>query len=176
MSDAFEHLADPEAVIIECGRLLKPGGRIFISFPPYGHPYGEHLTDLIGIPYVQLFFSEADMTAAYARLAEDLPADRHPNGAERVAFRFTKDADGTLRNTYINKMTLKRFEEIRGRIAAQQKDGTARLKTVLYREKPLRAWLLPLAKLLGIKEHFVRMAVCVLEKPDANISVSTQCI
>ncbi|MBR5730648.1 MAG: class I SAM-dependent methyltransferase, partial [Firmicutes bacterium] len=50
MSDAFEHLADPEAVLIECGRLLKPGGRIFISFPPYGHPWGEHLTDLIGIP------------------------------------------------------------------------------------------------------------------------------
>lgn len=171
MSDAFEHLKDPETVLAECLRLLRPGGRVFISFPPCGHPYGEHLSDLIGIPWVQLFFSETDMTAAYASLAAALDEETGSgktarpsvSGEERIAFRFTKDADGTLRNTYINRMTLKRFRKIRD-LFSSPSGGQKPFRLALYREKPLRGWLLPLAKLPGIKEYFVRMAVCVLEK------------
>ncbi len=183
MSDAFEHLKDPEAVFTECLTLLRPGGRVFISFPPYGHPYGEHLSDLIGIPWVQLFFSEADMSAAYASLAEDLDkevstgktARPSVSGAQRIAFRFTKAADGSYRNNYINRMTIKHFRRILEQFAsvpdsipfgrgAAPSGGRKPFRLVLYREKPLRGWLLPLAKLPGIKEHFVRMTVCVLEK------------
>ena len=169
MNDAFEHLADPEAVLAECARLLKPGGRMFMNFPPYGHPYGEHLSDLIGIPWVHKLFPEQQCLEAYRTLAEQLDengqTDRNPgpvvNGAERIALRLSKDESGALKNSYINKMTLKRFSEIRSRAVPQ-----LGLKPVLYREIPLRKWLAPMAKLPGIKERFVRMAVCVLEKTD----------
>ena len=69
--------------------------------------------------------------------------------------------------TYINKMTLRRFKEILGRVSGWpsiQSTGTLPFRTLLYREVPLRRWLAPLAKLPGAKEHFVRMAVCVLER------------
>lgn len=181
MNDAFEHLADPEAVLAECGRLLKPGGRVFINFPPYGHPYGEHLSDLIGIPWVHRLFPEKDCLEAYCQLAEELDAETEQyepaeqpetenavkdkagrpavSGAERIAFRLSEDENGELKNSYINKMTLKRFKTIREGIASQ-----GSLRVILYKERPLRKWLAPLAKIPGIKENFVRMAVCVLEK------------
>ena len=161
MNDAFEHLADPEAVLAECMRLLKPGGRVFLNFPPYGHPYGEHLSDLIGIPWVHKLFPEEQCLKAYELLAEQLDesSGKTPgpsvSGAERIKLRISRDESGALKNSYINGMTLKRFDKIRSGCA---------LKTVLYRELPLRKWLLPLAKIPGIKECFVRMAVCVLEK------------
>ncbi|MBQ3931611.1 MAG: class I SAM-dependent methyltransferase, partial [Firmicutes bacterium] len=177
MNDAFEHLADPEAVLAECARLLKPGGRVFINFPPYGHPYGEHLSDLIGIPWVHRLFPEQQCLEAYRRLAEELDEDVQSDktggaadtetsvpavsGAERIAFRLSEDENGALKNSYINKMTLKRFKMIREGLAAQ-----GSLRVVLYKEKPLRGWLAPLAKIPGVKENFVRMAVCVLEKTD----------
>ena len=186
MNDAFEHLADPEAVLAECARLLKPGGRVFINFPPYGHPYGEHLSDLIGIPWVHRLFPEQQCLEAYRRLAEELDenvqsgktdgaADTETSvpavsGAERIAFRLSEDENGALKNSYINKMTLKRFAKIRKKLATQASGAAGStsaqgsLRVVLYKEKPLRGWLAPLAKIPGIKENFVRMAVCVLEK------------
>ena len=188
MNDAFEHLADPEAVLAECARLLKPGGRVFINFPPYGHPYGEHLSDLIGIPWVHRLFPEQQCLEAYRRLAEELDEDVQSDktggaadtetsvpavsGAERIAFRLSEDENGALKNSYINKMTLKRFAKIRKKLAAQASGAAGStsaqgsLRVVLYKEKPLRGWLAPLAKIPGVKEIFVRMAVCVLEKTD----------
>lgn len=210
MNDAFEHLADPEAVLAECKRLLKPGGRVFINFPPYGHPYGEHLSDLIGIPWVHRLFPEQQCLEAYRQVAEELDenvqsgktggaADMETSvpavsGAERIAFRLSEDENGALKNSYINKMTLKRFKRIREELAAQMSaaaDGAVAqghgdtgkpsahgsgktggtpaqgsLRVILYKEKPLRGWMAPLAKIPGVKENFVRMAVCVLEKND----------
>ena len=52
MNDAMEHVDKPEAVLAECARILKPGGRLFVNFPPYNHPFGAHLSDLIGMPWV----------------------------------------------------------------------------------------------------------------------------
>ena len=184
MNDAFEHLADPEAVLKECARVLKPGGKVFINFPPYGHPYGEHLSDLIGIPWVHKLFPEQQCLEAYKALAEELDAgtaqDEKPavSGAERIAFRLSEDENGALKNSYINKMTLRRFKEIlktlqsEGQRAARTSSpeapgntsSAAGLRLRMYKELPLRKWLTPLAKIPGIKESFVRMAVCVLEK------------
>ncbi|MBR7114124.1 MAG: class I SAM-dependent methyltransferase, partial [Firmicutes bacterium] len=46
MNDFMEHTGDPEATLREAMRLLAPGGRCYINFPPYGHPYGAHMSDL----------------------------------------------------------------------------------------------------------------------------------
>src|SRR5437867_8446147 len=42
--DSFEHFADPAAILRQMRALLKPGGRVLVSFgPPWGHPLGGHL-------------------------------------------------------------------------------------------------------------------------------------
>ncbi|MGN0986092.1 MAG: class I SAM-dependent methyltransferase [Candidatus Enterenecus sp.] len=150
MNDAMEHVSRPDLVLAEVRRILKPGGRLYVNFPPINHPFGAHLSDLIGIPWVHLFFSEDTLVAAYKELCRTVP-----DGDERVAFRISKDENGREYFSYINHMSIKRFHALR--------DGCG-LRQVYYREVPLRNFLKPLARFPLTKECFVKMVVCVLEK------------
>lgn len=150
MNDAMEHVADPAGVLRECARLLRPGGRLFVNFPPYYHPYGAHLSDRIAMPWVHLFFSERTLIAVYERLCQPLP-----DGQERIALRISRDGSGREYFSYVNKMTLRRFRALR---------RAAPLEQEYYREVPLRPFLAPLAKCPGLRELFVKMAVCVFTK------------
>jgi SAM-dependent methyltransferase len=41
--DSFEHFGRPEEVLNEMSKLLKPGGKVLVSFgPPWYHPKGGH--------------------------------------------------------------------------------------------------------------------------------------
>lgn len=150
MNDAMEHVARPEEVLTECLRVLAPGGKLFVNFPPINHPFGAHLSDLICIPWVHLFFSERTLIEAYKELCKTVP-----DGDERIAFRISVREDGSEYFSYINHMSIKRFDRI------LQKKGI----TPAYRAHiPLRGFLRPLSKLPLLKECFVKMVVCVLEK------------
>ena len=150
MNDAMEHVANPEAVIDECMRVLSRGGRLFVNFPPINHPFGAHLSDLIYIPWVHLFFSEATLVESYKELAKTVP-----DGDDRIAFRISKRADGSEYFSYINHMSIKRFN----RILKEKGITPAYLKHI-----PLRNIVKPLAALPLLKECFVKMVVCVFEK------------
>ena len=150
MNDAMEHVDDPEGVLAECRRILKPGGRLYVNFPPYNHPFGAHLSDVIGIPWVHCFFTERTLIASYKELVAD-----KPDAADRVSFRISKHPDGREYFSYINKMTLHRFKRI---------SAASGLKAVYYKEVPLRAQFAWAAKVPLWREWLVKMAVCVLEK------------
>ncbi len=150
MNDFMEHISEPEPALQEALRVLRPGGRIYINLPPYYHPTGSHMADVIGIPWVHVFFSERTLIEAYKELVRGLPDEQ-----QRLELRFSKDANGVEHFTYINKMTIRRFRRIRAKLDPPP---------IYYHEIPLRKFLTPLAKLPGIKEFFVRMCVCVVEK------------
>ncbi len=149
MNDAMEHVAEPEAVLCEILRVMKKGGKLYINFPPYHHPFGAHLSDAVNIPWVHLFFSEKTLIEGYKELVKD-----KPDGQSRIEFRIS-EKDGKEYFSYINKMTLKRFGKIKKALG---------LNCVYYEEIPLRGFLAPLAKMPVLKEMFVKMAVCVVEK------------
>ena len=69
--------------------------------------------------------------------------------------RLSTDEHGEEYFGYINKMKLKRFKDILKRLD---------LRPVYYREVPLRPYFSLLAKLPVLKEVFVKMVVCALEK------------
>lgn len=150
MNDAMEHVDEPEKVLEECYRILKKNGKLYLNFPPYNHPYGAHLSDAIGMPWVHVFFSEKTLIETYKELVKDLP-----DGKERIEFRIAAKSDGTEYFSYINKMTIKRAKKIL---------NNSRFKTVYYSEEPLRGIFKYPAKLPFFKEFLVKMVVCVLEK------------
>ena len=150
INDAMEHVDRPDLVLAEVRRILKPGGRLYVNFPPYYHPFGAHLSDLIAIPWVHMFFSEDTLVAAYKELCKTVP-----DGADRIAFRISTNKQGKEYFSYINHMTIKWFDRLRVQ---------AGMKQAYYREVPLRGFLKPLAKLPLLKECFVKMVVCVFEK------------
>jgi len=42
LRDVLEHIPDYESILSKARECLNPGGRIFISFPPYYSPFGGH--------------------------------------------------------------------------------------------------------------------------------------
>lgn len=105
---------------------------------------------VIGIPWVQRFFSDKTLIAAYKDLVKD-----KPDGEDRIHFRIGLNEKGEEYFSYLNKMTIKRF-------AGLKADSGFHVK--YYNEAPLRSFLKPLC--FGpFREYFVKMVVCVLEKP-----------
>ncbi|MGH9631433.1 MAG: class I SAM-dependent methyltransferase [Bryobacteraceae bacterium] len=108
--DAFEHFADPAAVLDEMWGLLKPGGTVLASFgPTWYHPLGGHLFSVF--PWAHLVFSESGLI----RWRSDIRRDG--------AARFSEVAGG------LNRMTIGRFE----RIVRSSRFRLARLETVPIR-------------------------------------------
>lgn len=150
MNDFMEHVSDPERTLREALRLIRPQGAIYINFPPYYHPTGAHLSDVVNMPWVHLFFTEKMLVNAYRDLVKGMPDEE-----ERIALRISKKENGDEYFGYINKMTLKKFKGILKRVG---------VTPAYYREVPLRGWLAPLAKLPVLKEMFVKMGVCIIKK------------
>lgn len=150
MNDFMEHVGDPEKVLVEAKRIVKPGGRIYINFPPYYHPFGAHLSDVVNMPWCHMFFSEKTLIQTYKDLVKNLP-----DGADRIKFRFSTDENGKEYYSYINKMTIKRFKKILNKL---------RISPIYYNETAVRNVVKPLAKLPLTKEMFVKMVTCVIEK------------
>ncbi|MFY8000862.1 MAG: class I SAM-dependent methyltransferase [Candidatus Kapaibacteriota bacterium] len=58
LRDVIEHLDDTRLALANIQRLLKPGGFLFVEFPPYNSPFGGHqhlLRNTLGrLPYTHL--------------------------------------------------------------------------------------------------------------------------
>ena len=60
--NAFEHFADPDAVLREAIRVTKPGGTIYLLFGPlYWSSYGLHALRSICVPFCHLLFDRASL-------------------------------------------------------------------------------------------------------------------
>ncbi len=79
--DAFEHVAQPDRVLLEAARVTKPGGHVLLEFGPlYFSPRGQHVYRSIRVPYCHVLFPPADLQE-FSRQRGFEPIDfSHVNG------------------------------------------------------------------------------------------------
>ena len=110
--DVLEHIMSIEVIIREWRRILAKGGRIYVWWQPYFHPYGHHLMAYMPLPWAHVLFSSKTIGLACKRIF-DMPdyvprywdLDEHGNKKNKV-FTGTRDMGG------VNGLTIARFEQL----------------------------------------------------------------
>lgn len=93
--NSFEHYEEPLTIMVFWKKILKPKGKIYITFgPPWYAPYGSHSHFFTKLPWVNLLFNESTVMKVRSHFRSD--------GAKRY-----EEVEGGL-----NKMTVRKFQEI----------------------------------------------------------------
>ena len=158
-TDAMEHFGDPAAALHELARVARPGGTLFLTFPPFRSAWGAHLYDHLRIPWCQLLLPRRLLYAALERATLDAERRRDPAGAEaraRESFRAAVD----FYEHALNGMTVARFRDL---VRREPRVRARRIVGV----PPRGAALAPLARLPGLEELLSGLAVAELERVTA---------
>lgn len=168
----FEHLDDPWEALNECARVVRPGGRVLLRFPPYHSAWGAHLDSWIRLPWCQVFFSERTIINVVNRLET----------SQRLNEQFAEFARLDLRGLkslpHVNRLTLREFRAMLRHLPLRV--AHLKLLPAAYRFLAQRGMEGPFLKRLTVKalaltlraltrvpllqELVVTKIVCVLEK------------
>jgi SAM-dependent methyltransferase len=143
--NAMEHFPEPDAIVREMSTLLKPGGKILLTFgPPWYAPYGSHMQFFCRVPWLNLWFSERTVMRVRAQYRND------------GATRYESVESG------LNRMSIRKFE----RIMAQSGLRVARAKYTCVKQ------FNGLARIPGLRELVINHVTVVLERPAGPASAS----
>jgi SAM-dependent methyltransferase len=111
--DVFEHVSEPAAMLEECYRVLKPGGKMIIGTWGWHHPFAPHLWSTMPVPWAHVFFSERTMLRTCRRVYNSswyVPTmhDLDESG-RKVVGKFTNE---TISTDYLNKLLVKDFVKV----------------------------------------------------------------
>ncbi|MEP0393414.1 MAG: class I SAM-dependent methyltransferase [Erythrobacter sp.] len=69
--DCLEHVMDPESILADWERVLRPGGRVLIEWFPFKGPWGPHMEALIPLPWAHVLFGEKAMFRTAQAIYDD---------------------------------------------------------------------------------------------------------
>jgi hypothetical protein len=157
---------DPAKTLLECRRVLKPGGRMFLVFPGYFQPLEHHLSLATRAPFIHYVFGGDTLVRAYHEILE----------ARGDAAAWYKRSSPSLepweRGNTINGLTLRTFrrlvEQSDLRVVLQSHQplgGVGRRAVTDKRVRVVSRLLRPLAQLPLLEEAFLHRIAVVLGKP-----------
>lgn len=147
MDDVLEHVIDPQSVLQECSRVLRPGGVVLASFPPYYCVYGgSHLEGYATrFPAMNLLFSTRALRSATEIYLEQQGVDRRPYLREVPTDKLWNQ----------NGLTIRRLRDILARIPLEQ-----RIEYIGLRDRRKASARDPLpAPVFGLFERVARVPV-----------------
>jgi ubiquinone/menaquinone biosynthesis C-methylase UbiE len=162
--DVFEHVQDPKQVLLECHRVLREHGRLFLAFPSYFGPVDHHLSLVTLTPFVHVIFNKKDVIAIYNEIIDE-------RGDEASWYkRQHRDLEPWEQGNTINGTTARKFrhmiKDMNWNIVAEHHlpilGGMSKKYPVL---KLIRYIIIPLARLPGFEECLSTRIVYILEKP-----------
>jgi len=109
--DVIEHLGEPAAVLCECARILREGGRVLVGFPPYRSPWGGHLFSHVPVPWVHLLFRDREVLDLWREVHAEAAARGEVRCSSRRA-RAIIEAESTAALWDCNGMTVGRFLDL----------------------------------------------------------------
>jgi len=154
LNDAFEHLERPAEAMLECWRLLEPGGTMQLVFPPFGSPWGGHLFAYVTIPWAQHFFADEPLLEVWK---EGFRAAAGDGGGLITTQKLAEvEAARTVAQLrQLNRMTIRRFNAL---------VDASPFMPALVREHVPR-WVFPRpGKNWYLRERLVTRVTAVLEK------------
>lgn len=155
-TNTFEHIFGVEETLHECARVLRPGGLLLISFPPYNSPWGAHLGNWIRIPWCQVLFSEQTLMEAARRIESDLQRNSWMPGA--IQFDL-----GHEEISHLNRMSTTEFEQFATRCPLTRIHTS--YKVIGWRSRGLLNKIgRVLARIHPLREFVTSQAVYVLQK------------
>jgi 2-polyprenyl-3-methyl-5-hydroxy-6-metoxy-1,4-benzoquinol methylase len=110
MEDVMEHVADPELVLHECMRVLRPGGSLIVKFPSFISMRSHHLDRAISLPGAHRLLSMKTWAAGLNQLLLERPDLRFEPFDEVVGTRFRKCVTRNL-----NGMDFSQFAQLVGK-------------------------------------------------------------
>jgi 2-polyprenyl-3-methyl-5-hydroxy-6-metoxy-1,4-benzoquinol methylase len=110
MEDVMEHVADPELVLRECVRVLRPGGTLIVKFPSFISMRAHHLDRAIGMPGAHRLLSMKTWAAGLNQLLLERPDLNYEPFDEVVPTRFRSSVTRNL-----NGMDFDQFRRLVGK-------------------------------------------------------------
>lgn len=163
--DVLEHVQNPESVLKECYRVLKPRGRAFLVFPSYYQPVEHHLGLATHFPGIQYFFSGETLVQAYWEILEERGAEAHWYKRE------TPHLEPWERGNTINGLTLRVFQKLIKKlnwtVVSQARfpiGAIGRNSSRSAVRRILTPFFYPLTFVPGLQEVFLHRITYILEK------------
>jgi ubiquinone/menaquinone biosynthesis C-methylase UbiE len=163
--DVFEHVQNLQKTLNECYRVLKIGGRLYLVFPSYFHPFEHHLSIVTKTPCIHWFFSGKTCIRAYNKILEE-------RGDKAYWYkRLSANLESWERGNTINGTTLNQFKVIikgmNWRVVRPVSKPIGSIGRNISRNRLIRTiskLFSPLTKVPGLQEIFLHRITYILEK------------